>query len=90
MVHFSMDIMVLYLNDTARVLRPGGYALYHHSNFFGPGAAHYGHNPHARNVMNFELYAKTAEKVRLEVVESDVLDLGGVKSLDRLTLLRKK
>lgn len=90
MVHFSMDIMLSYLEDTARVLKQGGMALYHHSNYPGPGAPHYGQNPHARNIMNFSVYCGKAQELGLDVVDSIVMDWGGVPNLDRLTLIRKK
>jgi SAM-dependent methyltransferase len=47
MVHFSPDLVEAYLRDTARVLTPGGMALYHHSNYPAPLDWHYGQNPHA-------------------------------------------
>ena len=39
MVHFSADLVQAYLRDTARVLKPGGMALYHHSNYPAPWIA---------------------------------------------------
>ena len=89
MVHFSMDIMVSYLKETSRVLKPGGMALYHHSNYQGPALAHYGQHPHARNVMNFDYFKEYARKSDLVIVDSVSMDWGGVSDLDRLTLLIK-
>jgi ubiquinone/menaquinone biosynthesis C-methylase UbiE len=90
MVHFSMNVMLRYLQDSARILKPGGMAQYHHSNFPGPGAAHYGQNPHARNVMDFSLFSRMAEEYGLKIVDSLEIDWGGIRNLDRLTLLKKK
>jgi ubiquinone/menaquinone biosynthesis C-methylase UbiE len=89
MVHFSMDIMLSYLNETSRVLKTGGMALYHHSNYQGPALAHYGQHPHARNVMNFDEFSDHARKSGLAIVESIPMDWGGVASLDRLSLVVK-
>lgn len=89
MVHFSMDIMQSYLAETSRVLKIGGMALFHHSNYQGPALSHYGQHPHARNVMNYDLFAEQARGTGLAIVDSDVLDWGGVSSLDRLTLFVK-
>lgn len=91
MVHFSMNIVLSYLRDAVRILTPGGMALFHHSNFAGPGAGHYGQNPHARNVMDFGLFAEVAQQeLNMEVVDSIVMDWGSVPQLDRLTLLKKR
>lgn len=89
MVHFSMNIILSYLKDTSRILCPGGLALYHHSNNSGPILEHYGMQPHARNVMNFDLFSQTVSQLKLQIVESVVIDWGGVKGLDRITLLKK-
>lgn len=77
MVHFSLNIVLSYLRDTARILTLGGMALYHHSNFAGPGEAHYGQNPHARNVMDYDRFLKAAHENGLDVIESVVMDWGG-------------
>ena len=51
MVHFAPEVVRSYLKDTARVLKPGGRALFHHSNYPTAPKEHYGQNPHARNQM---------------------------------------
>ncbi|MBE1427299.1 SAM-dependent methyltransferase [Desulfomicrobium macestii] len=86
MVHFSMDIVISYLKDTCRVLKLGGMALYHHSNYEGPAFTHYGQHPHARNIMNFEQLCVCARNSGLSVVDSVVMDWGGASNIDRLTL----
>lgn len=88
MVHFSPDVVASYLRDTARVLVPGGMALFHHSNHDG-GEGHYGLNLHARNRMSMETFREYAEAAGLEVVESRKMEWGGVSDLDGLTLVRK-
>jgi SAM-dependent methyltransferase len=88
MVHFSADLVESYLNDVKRVLAPGGSALLHHSNYAAPENRPYGQNPHARNHMTFDLFKTFAASAGLAVEDSEVVDWGGVKSLDRLTLLR--
>jgi cyclopropane fatty-acyl-phospholipid synthase-like methyltransferase len=89
MVHFSMDLMFSYLKDTSRILKQNGLALYHHSNFRGPGADHYGKNPGARNIMDFDLFVSVCQNVGLRVMDSQQLNWGGIQNLDRLTLLCK-
>jgi hypothetical protein len=89
MVHFSMDLMFSYLKDTSRILKQNGLALYHHSNFRGPGADHYGKNPHARNIMDFDLFVSACQNAGLLIMDSQELNWGGIQNLDRLTLLCK-
>jgi SAM-dependent methyltransferase len=88
MVHFAPDVVQAYLQDTARVLAPGGMALYHHSN--RPSSeAHYSRNPGARNDMTQPRFRAGAEAAGLAVVESTIIQWGGVAALDAVTLLRK-
>jgi len=42
MVHFSPDMEAAYLVDTTRILKRGGMALYHHSNYAAPLDRAYG------------------------------------------------
>jgi ubiquinone/menaquinone biosynthesis C-methylase UbiE len=89
MVHFSQDMIASYLIDTARVLESGGKALYHHSNYEAPAGRSYGQNPQARNHMTQPLFAELARRAGLRITRSTVIDWGGVKDLDCLTLLTK-
>lgn len=89
MVHFSPDLVDSYLRDTFRILVPGGLGLFHHSNYDADPSKHYGLNPHARNRMTMGLFNELAVDAGLEVVDSTVLDWGGVRELDGLTLVRR-
>lgn len=89
MVHFSQDIVESYLKDAARILKPAGMALFHHSNYSAPAARSFGQNPHARNHMTYDLFQDLAQTAKLTVEASEAIDWGGVKSLDRITLLQK-
>ncbi|WP_051661143.1 class I SAM-dependent methyltransferase [Bosea sp. 117] len=89
MVHFSPDIVEAYLIDSARVLKPGGMALYHHSNYDAPPDRHYGQNPHARNHMTEALFRDYAARAGLEIVSTTAVPWSGVEDLDRITLLRR-
>jgi SAM-dependent methyltransferase len=89
MTHFSPDLVLSYLLDTARVLLPGGMAVYHHSNYDAPPYQDYSLNPHARNHMPFDLFCSFVDLAKLEIVESRALCWGNVSALDRLTLLRR-
>jgi SAM-dependent methyltransferase len=88
MVHFEYDVVLSYVRDTARVLAPGGRALYHHSNLSAfPGADHR-KNPDGRNFMSQALFMHAAKRAGLDVVESVAMDWGKPYT-DCLTLLAK-
>jgi SAM-dependent methyltransferase len=87
MVHFDSDVVRAYLQETARVLAPGGRALFHHSNYsLNPGGDVHD-NPSWRNFMSQNLFHHYAAKCGLRVVASDTFDWDGNPSLDCLTLL---
>ena len=90
MVHFSPDLVQSYLHDTARVLRPGCLALYHHSNYPAPPDRHYGLNPHARNHMTKDLFAEYAQNAGLDVVEQVVMQWSDIADLDCLSLVLRQ
>jgi ubiquinone/menaquinone biosynthesis C-methylase UbiE len=90
MVHFSPEMVHSYLVDAARILRPGGLALFHHSNYPAPLDRHYGQNPHSRNHMTVPLFAACAHAAGLSVVESKIIPWGKLSDLDALSLLRKQ
>lgn len=89
MVHFPPDVVRSYVKDAARILLPGGRALFHHSNYHGPSTHGYGANPHARNFMSQQLFFTYAQEAQLEVERSQVVEWGGVPDIDCVTLLRR-
>lgn len=86
MVHFEPEVVRSYLVDTARVLSPGGMALYHHSNYDAPGSE-WSRNPHARNHMTFDLFKRYADEAGLGILASEPKVWGGVSDLDRVSLV---
>lgn len=89
MVHFSPEMVDAYLTDTARVLRRGGRALFHHSNLAAGGGGLWSQNPHARNVMTRDRFARMAQERGLNVIAQEVIDWGGVPELDCISLVGK-
>jgi ubiquinone/menaquinone biosynthesis C-methylase UbiE len=89
MVHFSPDLVGSYLKDTNRVLKSGGRALYHHSNYDAPIGMPYGRNPHARNHMTYNLFKRFATDAGLNIVDSTPIAWANTQNLDRVSLLAK-
>jgi SAM-dependent methyltransferase len=88
MVHFSPNIVASYLQDAQRILKPGGRALFHHSNYDGPADRHYGQNPHARNIMTRERFTQLAEEAGMRMLHSEIMNWVDA-DLDCLTLVEK-
>jgi ubiquinone/menaquinone biosynthesis C-methylase UbiE len=89
MVHFSPVMVRAYIQDAARILRPGGMALLHHSNLEAPRDRHYGLNTHARNHMTTALFAGYVAEAGLTIAEQRILPWGGIPDIDALSLLQK-
>lgn len=89
MVHFHQDVVKSYLNDTYRVLAPGGMALFHHSNYSLEPDSPFAANPHARAYMSGPLFKKYAEESGLVVVAQKVFPWGNEPGLDCLSLVKK-
>ncbi len=89
MVHFYRDVVRSYIADTLRVLKPGGKALFHHSNYTLDPNSHFGLNPHARAFMSAELFKNYVEEEGLEVLGQKIMSWGNVAELDCLSLIRK-
>jgi FkbM family methyltransferase len=91
MVHFELFDVIGYLQETFRVLRPGGLALFHHSNWSGNpgGAATKSHDFGWRNYMTAGLFTHIAQRTGFDVVDQRIIPWGGWNSLDAITLIRK-
>ncbi|SDO22001.1 class I SAM-dependent methyltransferase [Ensifer sp. YR511] len=90
MVHFPPRIIKAYLPEFFRILKSGGYALIHHSNFTGRGVdADFRASPHWRNYMSAKMFAEVAEGAGFAVVEQTIHAWGGVPELDCVSILKK-
>jgi SAM-dependent methyltransferase len=92
MVHFEYDCVISYIKDAYRILKPGGRALFHHSNLDVNPGAHYQENPHWRNFMSRTLFAHVGRRSGFRVLEQVELPWGEdnpVADIDCLTLLEK-
>ena len=87
MVHFDSDVVRAYLQEMARVLKPGGRALLHHSNYSQNPGGDVHDNPGWRNFMSATLFQHYAAKCGLRWLASQVLEWEASPALDCLTLL---
>jgi FkbM family methyltransferase len=91
MVHFELFDIIGYLQEAARVLKPNGMALFHHSNWSGNpgGAATKSHDFGWRNYMTAGLFTHIASRTGFDVLDQRIISWGGWNSLDAITLIRK-
>jgi len=89
LVHFDLEIIQSYLKEGYRVLRTGGHAFIHCSNYTGNPGGHFSSNPHWRNFMSFELCSHLAIKDGFAVRHARKIDWGDVRELDCVFLLNK-
>lgn len=105
LVHMEWPVVERYLQEIARVLKPAGTALLHHSNFEAAAAqrqstsvsatqstqapSKWFDNPHWRSNCSAEQLAIRSRELGLEVLSQDLIRWGDVPDLDAITLLRK-
>ncbi|WP_458459396.1 methyltransferase domain-containing protein [Pseudobutyrivibrio sp.] len=88
MVHFELMDVASYLNETYRILKPGGMALFHHSNNDSDYKASYDNAVEARSYMNKDLFAYLAYRAGFEIIEQHIIDWV-VPNLDCVSLVKK-
>lgn len=76
MVHFDSDVIRAYLPEFFRVLKPGGRAFIHHSNYTENPTGDFRDNPHWRNYMSQSLFAHYASRAGFKVVRQRIIDWG--------------
>ncbi|WP_053252939.1 class I SAM-dependent methyltransferase [Ensifer adhaerens] len=90
MVHFPPKILKAYLPEFFRVLKSGGYALVHHSNYTAGGPnGDFKANPHWRNYMSVDMFANISRAAGFIVAEQTMHAWGEVADLDCVTILQK-
>ena len=89
MVHFDLELVISYVAEISRVLKVGGLAFIHHSNYCDLPGADFKNNPHWRNFMSAKIMRHIAIKNGLDVVEQQIIDWGGSHQIDCLSLLKR-
>ena len=87
MVHFDSDVVRSYLRDAFRVLVAGGRGFFHHSNY--TGGDDWRANPGSRGFMSAALFSHYAGKEGLRILRQSIIDWGGIRGLDCLTLVER-
>lgn len=88
MVHFEKESVRSYIEDSYRVLKPGSFALFHHSNYDKNPNGTFTDNPGWRNFMTQSLFLSYAAACGFNVVRSEVISFSAEAS-DCITLLQK-
>jgi SAM-dependent methyltransferase len=76
MVHFDLEIVLSYIPEFARVLRPGAYAFVHHSNYTANPGGDFRENPHWRNFMSAGIFKHVAARSGFEVLGQTIFNWG--------------
>jgi SAM-dependent methyltransferase len=90
MVHFEYDAVISYVEDAFRVLRSGGRALLHHSNYDKSPGANWISNPCQRNFMSKNLFSHIAIRAGFNIIEQVLIDWDDYRRLDCISLIEKR
>lgn len=89
MVHFELLDISNYLKETYRILRPGGKALFHHSNNDSDYKASYDNGTESRSFMSKNIFAYLAYRAGFEIEDQRIVDWVEPE-IDCLTLVVKR
>lgn len=90
MVHFELLDINSYLTDFYRVLKPGGRALIHHSNFDAMYDGRFEHSlVSGRSFMNYKIFSYLAVHAGFIVLDQQILRWHHLPDMDCVTLLEK-
>lgn len=89
MVHFHRSVVLGYLLDMRRVLKSGGRALLHHSNYALDPDDSFADHPHARAFMTAKLFETYVSKAGLCLLGQRIIDWSGERNLDCISLVER-
>ncbi len=88
MVHFELIDILTYMKDIYRVLKGGGRALLHHSNYHADYKAAFSSTSHGRSFMSKECFAYLAYRAGFVILDQKIIDWG-IPELDCISLIEK-
>lgn len=88
MVHFELIDVYKYLLETFRILKKGGKALFHHSNYDKDYKCSFTNSINGRNFMNKQIFAHLSNRAGFEIIEQKIINWGA-ENLDCITLVKK-
>jgi ubiquinone/menaquinone biosynthesis C-methylase UbiE len=88
MVHFDLEIVISYIPEFARVLKPGAHAFVHHSNYSANPGGDFRQNPHWRNFMSAAIFKHIAVRSGFDVIQQETFSWGE-PDIDCITVLRR-
>jgi hypothetical protein len=88
MVHFDLEIVISYIPEFARVLKPGAYAFVHHSNYTANPGGDFRQNPHWRNFMSAAIFKHIAVRSGFDVIRQETFNWGE-RDIDCITVLQR-
>lgn len=89
MVHFDLEIVLSYIPEFARVLKPGAYAFVHHSNYTANPGRDFRENPHWRNFMSAAIFKHIAVRSGFDVAQQEIFNWGD-PDIDCITIMRRR
>lgn len=89
MVHFDLEIVLAYVSEFARVIKPGGTAFIHHSNYTGNPGGNFRENPHMRNFMSALIFKHASIRSGFDILEQELVSWSGA-DIDCVTVLRRR
>lgn len=89
MVHFHRSVVLEYLLDMNRILKNGGRALVHHSNYAIDPDDSFAVHPHARAFMSAKLFEIYVGRAGLRLLGQRIINWGEEKNLDGISLIEK-
>jgi len=89
MVHFDMELVIAYVAEFARILRSGGTALVHHSNYTGNPGGDFKDNPDWRNFMSALIFKHIALRAGFNVLDQQIIPWHS-QDIDCISVLRKR
>jgi SAM-dependent methyltransferase len=89
MVHFDLEIVLAYVSEFARVIKPGGTAFIHHSNYTGNPGGNFRVNPGMRNFMSALIFKHASIRSGFDILDQELMSWSAPDT-DCVTVMRRR